>query len=47
MQELLDIAVRSRINPMSEVYTLEDVNKAHDRLRNNQVRFRAVLTTGA
>jgi alcohol dehydrogenase, propanol-preferring len=44
MHELLDLAARTKIQPVSEVYSLEEVNKAHERLRNNQVRFRAVLT---
>jgi len=43
-RELLQLAVDHNIRPMSEIYPLEEANLAHDRLSNNQVRFRAVLT---
>jgi D-arabinose 1-dehydrogenase-like Zn-dependent alcohol dehydrogenase len=29
---------------MTETYSLEEVNLAHEKLRANQVRFRAILT---
>ena len=44
MQELLQLAVQHNIRPMTETYPLEEANAVHDRLRANQVRFRAVLT---
>ena len=44
MQELLQLAVQNDIRPMTETYPLEEVNTVHDKLRANQVRFRAVLT---
>ena len=44
VRELLDLAVKHEIRPLAESYPLTDVNVAHDRLRKNQVRFRAVLT---
>ena len=44
VRELLDLAVEHDIRPLAESYPLADVNIAHDRLRKNQVRFRAVLT---
>jgi len=44
MQELLHLAVQHNIRPMTETYPLEEANAVHDRLRANQVRFRAVLT---
>ena len=43
-RELLQLAVDHHIRPMTETYALEDVNIAHDRLRTNQLRFRAILT---
>ena len=43
LRELLDLAVQHNIRPLVESHSLADVNIAHDRLRNNQVRFRAVL----
>jgi len=44
VRELLDLAVEHNIWPLTEPYPLADVNLAHDRLRKNQVRFRAGLT---
>jgi propanol-preferring alcohol dehydrogenase len=44
LQELLDLAGRSNIRPMTETYALDEVNQVFERLQNNQVRFRAVLT---
>ena len=41
--ELLDLAVRHHIRPMTESYALGDANAVHDRLRNQKVRMRAVL----
>ncbi len=43
-RELLQLADEHGIRPMTETYALEEVNRAHDRLRANQVRFRAILT---
>jgi len=44
MAELLDLAVRHRIAPLTETHPLQDVNKVHERLSRNEVRMRAVLT---
>ena len=41
--ELLDLAVRDDIRPVTEVYPLEKVNEVYDRLRQQKVRLRAVL----
>lgn len=41
--ELLELAVRSDIRPVTEVYPLDQVNEVHDRLRQKKVRIRAVL----
>lgn len=41
--ELLDLAVRHRIRPVTETYPLSEVNTVHDRLRAQKVRLRAVL----
>ena len=46
MQELLQLAAKHNIRPMTEVYPLEQANEVHARLRAQQVRFRAVLTPG-
>ena len=44
LSELLDLAVAHEIRPITEVFPLAAVNDAHERLRTNQVRYRAVLT---
>jgi alcohol dehydrogenase, propanol-preferring len=44
LQELLQLAAQNNIRPITECYSLDDVNDAHNRLRAGQVRFRAVLT---
>jgi propanol-preferring alcohol dehydrogenase len=45
LREVLTLAQRHAIRPMIETYPLSEVNVAHARLRANQVRYRAVLTT--
>jgi alcohol dehydrogenase, propanol-preferring len=42
-RELLQLAAEHGIRPMIETYTLDEVNLAHEKLRANQVRFRAIL----
>lgn len=42
--ELMQLASQNNIRPMIETYALDDVNKAHDRLREGKVRYRGVLT---
>jgi D-arabinose 1-dehydrogenase-like Zn-dependent alcohol dehydrogenase len=32
---------------MTEIYPLDEVTKAYDRVADGKVRFRAVITTGA
>lgn len=44
LRELLDLAVKHDIQPHIELYPLAEVNTASQRLRDNQVRYRAVLT---
>jgi propanol-preferring alcohol dehydrogenase len=44
LREVLALAQRHAIRPIVETYPLEEVNVAHARLRENQVRYRAVLT---
>lgn len=45
VREVLALAQRDAIRPIIETYPLSEVNVAHARLRANQVRYRAVLTT--
>jgi D-arabinose 1-dehydrogenase-like Zn-dependent alcohol dehydrogenase len=44
LHEILRLAALHNIRPMVETYALDEVNSVHQRLRDNQVRFRAVLT---
>jgi D-arabinose 1-dehydrogenase-like Zn-dependent alcohol dehydrogenase len=44
LREVLALAQRHAIRPIVETYPLDEVNVAHARLRENQVRYRAVLT---
>lgn len=43
LSEVLALAADHNIRPTVERFPLEDVNSAHERLRLNQVRYRAVL----
>lgn len=42
--KMLDFAVRHGIKPVIETFAFEDANDAIDRLRNGEIRYRAVLT---
>ncbi|MDB9519999.1 NAD(P)-dependent alcohol dehydrogenase [Roseofilum reptotaenium CS-1145] len=44
MNEMLNVAAQYKIAPIIETYPLEEINIALDRVRSNQVRYRAVLT---
>ena len=44
MAELLELAVRHGIKPLTETHPLDNVNDVHTRLSQNEVRMRAVLT---
>lgn len=46
LHELMQLSVQNNIRPLTETFPLDEVNQAHDRVRSNQVRFRAVLTPG-
>jgi D-arabinose 1-dehydrogenase-like Zn-dependent alcohol dehydrogenase len=43
LSELLDLAVRNRITPQTESYSLDEINSIHQRLRDNAIRYRAVV----
>lgn len=43
-QEVINLAVQNNIRPITETYSLNDVNLAHENLRAGKVRYRAVLT---
>ena len=43
LRELIDLAMEHDIRPITETFPLDKVNEAHDRLRANTLRYRAVL----
>lgn len=43
ISEMLDFAARNNIVAKTEVFPLNEVNKAIDKVRNNTIRYRAVL----
>ncbi|MBI3534565.1 MAG: NAD(P)-dependent alcohol dehydrogenase [Deltaproteobacteria bacterium] len=43
IQEMLTFSERHNISAMTEVFSLDDVNHAIEKVRKNQVRYRAVL----
>jgi D-arabinose 1-dehydrogenase-like Zn-dependent alcohol dehydrogenase len=45
-QETLEFSSLSGVRPMNELFPLEKVNEAYERMEKGQVRFRAVLTMG-
>ena len=44
IMEMLSVAAEYKVEPMVEVFPLEKVNEAMEKVKNNQVRYRAVLT---
>jgi D-arabinose 1-dehydrogenase-like Zn-dependent alcohol dehydrogenase len=45
-QDTLAFAARNGVKPMNELFPLERVGAAYDRMMSGQARFRVVLTTG-
>jgi alcohol dehydrogenase/propanol-preferring alcohol dehydrogenase len=45
-QDTLAFAARNGVRPMNEVFPLERVSEAYDRMMSGKARFRVVLTTG-
>lgn len=43
MEKMLAFAARHQIQAMTEVFPMQDVNMAIEKLRSNQIRYRAVL----
>jgi len=44
LYEALDYAAQGRVKVMAEVYKLDEIARAYERVANGQVRFRAVIT---
>jgi D-arabinose 1-dehydrogenase-like Zn-dependent alcohol dehydrogenase len=42
--EALDYAANGKVKVIEEIYILDDIGKAYERVANGQVRFRAVIT---
>ena len=45
-QDTLSFSVLSGVRSMNEVFPLERVNEAYERMLSGKARFRVVLTTG-
>jgi D-arabinose 1-dehydrogenase-like Zn-dependent alcohol dehydrogenase len=45
-QDALSFSLLSGVRPMNEVYPLERVAEAYERMMSGKARFRVVLTTG-
>jgi len=43
LHEMLDVAARHNVRAITEKFAMKDANKAVDRVKKNQVRYRAVL----
>jgi alcohol dehydrogenase len=43
LYEALDYVAKGKVKVMTEIYDLEDISQAYDRVANGQVRFRAVI----
>jgi D-arabinose 1-dehydrogenase-like Zn-dependent alcohol dehydrogenase len=46
LYEALQIAAAGKVKVMTEIYSLDEVTKAYERVAEGKVRFRAVITTG-
>lgn len=43
LYEMLDVAARHKVKAITERFAMKDANKAVDKVKKNQVRYRAVL----
>jgi alcohol dehydrogenase len=46
LYEALQIAASGKVKVMTEIYSLDEIAKAFERVAEGKVRFRAVITTG-
>ena len=46
-QDTLAFSARAGVHSMNEIFPLERVNEAYDRMMSGKARFRVVLTMGA
>ena len=47
LYEALDYAAKGKVKVVAEIYPLDQVNKAYDRVAEGKVRFRAVVVNRA
>ena len=45
LYEALDYAAKGKVKVMAEIYPLDDITTAYDRVERGETRFRAVITT--
>ena len=44
IRKMLDFCAQHNISPMTEHFKFSEINSAIEKLRNNRIRFRAVLS---
>ena len=45
-EDTLRFSALTGVRPMTEVFPLENVTEAYERMMSNKARFRVVITTG-
>ena len=43
LYEALDLVAKGKVKVMTEIFPLEDISQAYDKVASGQVRFRAVI----
>jgi alcohol dehydrogenase len=43
LYEALDLVAKGKVKVVTEMFPLEDISQAYDKVANGQVRFRAVI----
>jgi alcohol dehydrogenase len=46
VEDIIRFAALSGVRPMTEIFSLEDINAGYERMLSADTRFRVVLTTG-
>jgi len=44
LYEALDYVAKEKVKVIAETYSLDEINRAYERVAEGQVRFRAVIT---
>jgi D-arabinose 1-dehydrogenase-like Zn-dependent alcohol dehydrogenase len=45
LYEALDYAAKGRVRAITEIYSLDEIGYAYERVKSGRVRFRAVIAT--